>query len=221
MDALFRFLVDYEPAFYVVLGLLAVFAFRSVWQAWVGWRNAVFGLEKEIAFQQLRGAGTVFFIFVMMLLSVFCLVTFVAPIVPSQFFLATTTPDLLATPVGTLAPGETAASLAGPPPGTTGCIPGQLIISSLQAGQTIQGAVVLSGTVDIPNLGFYKYEYTQAGTENWAAIAAGRDPKREEELGTWNTSVLVPGDYLIRLVVIDNLGQELVPCIIPVRVIAP
>ena len=39
--------------------------------------------------------------------------------------------------------------------------------------------------------------------------------------GTWDTSQLVPGDYLLRLVVTDNVNNLFPACVISVRVVAP
>ena len=40
-------------------------------------------------------------------------------------------------------------------------------------------------------------------------------------LGQWDTTTLTPGDYQLRLVVINTQGQSLPPCIIPLRITAP
>jgi hypothetical protein len=77
----------------------------------------------------------------------------------------------------------------------------------------------LIGTVDIPNFGFYKYEIAPAGSDTWATIAAGRSVVKDGPLGRWDTSALTPGDYQVRLVVVDNQGTILSPCVVPVRVI--
>ncbi len=222
MDALFRFLVKAEIPFYLLLSLAALFVFRNLYRAWREWRSSVFGLEKEVAFQRLRASGVIAILLLMMGLSLFCLISFVIPFIPAATFLQTPTPNLLATaqftPPANFTPPPT---LPQPPAGTIGCIPGKLIITSLQAGQTLQGAVELTGTVDLPNFGFFKYEYAPAGTEDWVAIAAGRDPLRDASLGIWNTSTLTPGDYILRVVVTDNTGTAQPPCQIPVRISPP
>ena len=40
-------------------------------------------------------------------------------------------------------------------------------------------------------------------------------------LGNWDTTLLVPGDYLLRLVVADSQNQLLPACVVSVRVVAP
>jgi hypothetical protein len=79
----------------------------------------------------------------------------------------------------------------------------------------------LIGTADIPNFGFYKYEVTPLGTETWATVSAGRDPVKNERLGDWDTTTLANGDYFLRLVVTDNIGTSLEPCVIAIRILNP
>ena len=223
MDALFRFLVEYEFLIYLILGIGAVLVGSSLWWAWREWRTAVFGLEKELAFQKVRLSGAFFILFLMFSLTQFCLVTFVAPFLPSGIFRLTPTVTLLQTPSVTLSPAELTAqpTVVVPPPGSTDCVPGQIMISSPAPGSQVQGKIVISGTVDIQNFGFFKYEYSLAGNESWSTIAAGDQPIRGGELGVWDTSQLTPGDYQVRLLVTDNLGKALPACLIPVRIIAP
>jgi hypothetical protein len=223
VDSLFRFLVKYEVWVYAALALGAIFAIRSAWIAWSEWRRSVYGLEKELSLQRVRISGAAVILLLMIGLSQFCLVSFVVPFLPGATFLLTPTADLLGTPVSTLEPGvpTTEAGTPAPPPGTTGCIPGQLIITSPAPGEEIGGKITLIGTVDLPNYGFYKYEFAQQGSEQWTTIAAGNKILHDEELGAWDPTALVPGDYQLRLIVTDNLGNLLPPCVVPVRLIAP
>ncbi len=218
MDAIFRFLIKYEPFIYFVLGLAALLSFRSAFSAWVEWRKAVFGLEKEMAYGRVRTAGVLFLLFLMLGLSAFCMVTFVAPFLPAQSLLSTPTADLFFTPLPTLPEGSPQPTGLFTPEGTTGCVPEQIIITSLKAGDQISGKVVLKGSVNIPNFGFYKYEFTPMGGTTWVTIQAGNTVKNNEELGVWNVSELTPGEYQLRLIATDNQGTELPPCVIPIRV---
>ena len=43
-------------------------------------------------------------------------------------------------------------------------------------------------------------------------------PRQNEVLGDWNTTSLTNGDYFLRLVITDNVGVSLEPCVIAVRV---
>jgi hypothetical protein len=223
VDALFRFLVQYEVLIYLILTIGAIFVARSLWKAWAEWHSAVFGLEKELSFQKVRISGAIFVLLIMIGLSQFCLVSFIVPFLPSTTFRPTPTADLLLTPAASLSASDLTAQVGTPaaPAGTVGCVPGQIMLSSPKPGGEVKGKIVLTGTVNVPSFGFYKYEYAPQGSETWATIAAGDQVVTEGELGAWDTSQLVPGDYQLRLLVTDNLGQALPACILPVRVIAP
>jgi len=223
VEEIYRSLVKYEVYVYIFLALGAIFPVRSAWKAWRDWRAAVFGLEKEISFQRLRLSGAAVILLLMIGLSQFCLVTFVVPFLPSVTFLLTPAANLLKTPVPALTTGtlSVVTGTPAPPPGTVGCLPDQLIITFPAPGQEVSGIITLVGTVALPNFGFYKYEYASQGSQQWSVIAAGDTIKKNEDLGPWNTALITPGDYQIRLVVTDNLGVVLPACIVPVRIVAP
>ena len=152
--------------------------------------------------------------------------SFIIPSLPASFFIATPTLDLLATPTGTIS-AELATQIALTPRpvptilGGEGCLPESLQISSPRPGTEISGIVEIQGTADIPNFGFYKYEFSPLGSDSWATILADRKPVQDGDLGNWDTSAIATGDYQLRLVVTDNQGNELPACIIPLRIKAP
>jgi hypothetical protein len=102
-----------------------------------------------------------------------------------------------------------------------GCAPNQIMISSPKPGEEVKGKIEVRGTVNIPNFGFYKYEVALRGSDTWATILAGTEVRVDAPLGQWDTTALTPGDYQLRVVVTDNKGVALTPCVIPIRVLAP
>jgi FtsP/CotA-like multicopper oxidase with cupredoxin domain len=98
---------------------------------------------------------------------------------------------------------------------------GQIEWLSPTAGDTISATVELKGTVNVPNLGFYKYEFSLPGADSWTTIAAGNSPLVNGTIGYWNTAQLPAGDYLLRLVVVDNQNGFFPACIVSVRVASP
>jgi hypothetical protein len=93
-----------------------------------------------------------------------------------------------------------------------------MITSPEPGGDPIQGTVEITGTANVPNFGFFKYEVTPRGSQSWATISAEREPVVNGVLGQWNTTSLANGDYFLRLVITDNVGVALEPCVIAVRV---
>ena len=87
MDALLRFFTEYETVIYLILGVGAVISLRVLRSAGSEWRLAVFGLEKELIFQRVRVSGSFLILVILIGLSQFCLVTFVAPYLPASAFL--------------------------------------------------------------------------------------------------------------------------------------
>jgi hypothetical protein len=221
MNAVFTFLETYEIALYVVLGLISLLFLRRLLLALREWRVSVFGLEKEAAHRRFSSALTVVILLALIGTGEFILVSFVAPVFSSAE-LITPTIDLLATSTATFPAGTFQAPMvisSEVTPDAQGCIAGQLEWTFPKAGEEVNGLVELMGTVNITNLGFYKFEFSQPGSSNWITIAAGNQKLVDQPLGgVWNTAQLVPGDYLLRLVATDNQNIAMTPCVIPVRV---
>ncbi len=231
MEDLLRFLETYEIWIYVLLGTASLIPLRRLLIAWHEWRSAIFGLERERAQREFSSAMTFLMLLVLIGLAQFFLVSFIAPGMPRANILATPTIDRLATPEKTqavtstplftptgLTPTQTVAS--------EGCIPGQIEWTFPKNNDQINGAVTLKGTVNVANLGYYKYEYNPAGTDNWITIAAGNKNTAGADQplgggGQWNTGLLAQGDYRLRLVVFDSQNRMLPMCIINVRITSP
>ncbi len=224
MKDIILFLAQIEIWFYIGLGGISLYLIVKLFSAIGQWRDAAFGLEREIA-QRKFGMNLTFLVLILLLaLSEFFLVTFSASTMPDMASLATPTIDLLATPTRTIAAstGQTLTPVLVAPTATIsqdGCVAGQLEWIYPQNGSEIKDVVQFEGTVNIPDFGFYKYEYTEPGNSIWKTIGGGNEPKVEENIGAWNTTQLIPGDYLLRLVVLDNKNVEFPACIVSVRVV--
>ncbi|HEX2998257.1 MAG TPA: hypothetical protein VHP14_25760 [Anaerolineales bacterium] len=224
MGPLYRTLASYEPLIYIALAIGAMFAFRWMWRAWREWRDSVYGLEREFALRRLGQATAAAFLVLALMFVEFFIATFIAPSLPASDLLATPTLDLLLTPAGTLSPAESTQAALSPvtqevPSGMSGCVPDRIMITSPESGTEISGTIKITGTADVPNFAFYKYEVARLGSQEWATISAEREPKKAGELGEWNTASLTNGDYFLRLVITDNAGTVLEPCVIAVRIV--
>jgi hypothetical protein len=227
MDVILHFLEASETWIYLVFGLFGLIFLRRVILDWREWRSVFFGIEKEIAQRKFSADLTIFLLAVFLGLAEFLLVSFVSPNLPRTNLLATPTINFLATSRPTAAGTQIVTTPTGSLPTLVvvaegGCAPGKVEWLFPKSGGELKGEVKLRGTVNIPNLGFYKYEYSSAGSNNWVTISAGNTIKVEADLGgLWNTANLVPGDYRLRLVVADSQNAALPACVINIRVVAP
>ena len=223
MGPVYRTLASYEPLIYIALAIGGLFAFRRMWRSWREWRDSVYGLEREFALRRLGQATAAAFFILALIFVEFFIATFIAPSLPATDILATPTLDLLLTPANTLSPEQATQAALSPvtqaaPNGMSGCVPDQIMITAPEAGGEVTGTVNITGTANVPNFGFFKYEYAPMGSQNWATISAKREPVIDGEIGDWNTSSLTNGFYFLRLVITDNVGVALEPCVIAVRV---
>jgi hypothetical protein len=219
MGSIYRSLATYGPLVYIALTIMGLYVFRRMWRTWREWRDAVYSLEREFALNRL-GRATAFGLLVLLLFfAEFYVATFIVPSLPASDLMVTPTLDLLATPIGTLpADGVVPLGTLEVQNGMSGCVPDQIMLTSPKPGEVISGTVTLSGTAEDSNFGFYKFEFSPVGTGNWTTISAGTKIVKDSELGQWDTTTRPNGDYFLQLVIIDNVGQTLKPCVIAVRV---
>jgi hypothetical protein len=231
MKEIIRALKFAEIGIYILLGLFVLVWFRKVVIAVNDWRGTYFGLERDNAQRRLSQAVSVLVLLLLVGVLEFFVASFIFPGIPGLEMSSTPTLNPLATATVTLPalaleqtpsslfPTATlASSLAGQ---TNGCIPGQVELTSPKNGDQIKKLVELKGTIAVQDFGFYKYEYTNQGSDTWTTIAAGNELKPDGSLGLWDVSLIPTGDYLLRLVVTDNKGEMLPPCILSVKIIAP
>lgn len=232
MEEALSFFRTYEMWMYVILLLAGIIYIRRFILAWEELRRAAFGLERESAQSHLNQSAGMLVLLFIMAVAIFVIVSFVAPAFPASIPLQTPTMDLLASPSATLEEGTLPEPLETPTvdlPSLTatievvgeGCIPGQIMLSDPVDGSQISGVIVILGTANVENFGFYKYEVARLGETVWQTIQAGRDLVENGELGQWDTRTMAPGDYMLRLVIVDNQGESLDPCVIRVNVNNP
>jgi len=230
MEEALSFFRAFEVWIYVLLSLGGLIYIRKFILAWQELRGSGFGLERENAQSRLNQAASMLVLILTMAITEFVLVSFIAPAVPGAIPLLTPTLNLLVTPTITLpattplANGEqpviTSSSTLTPTGvfSNQGCVSGQIAISSPQDNQEVSGVVVVTGTANIPNFGFYKFEMKRPDETAWLTIQAGNATAKESKLGDWDTRRLSPGDYQLGLVVVDNQARASLPCIVLVHV---
>ncbi len=218
----------FEVWIYVFLGLVGLYFIRKFILAWQELRDAGFGLERDNAQGRLNQAAIILVILIILAVTVFVLVSFVAPSMPDANLIATPTLSLLVTATPTIGPGQTETPNSGIPTAVleqpratepSGCIPGQIEITSPQSGQEVSDVVEVLGSASIPGFGFYKLEMKLPDASEWLTLQAGNVPVQAGKLGDWDTSRLSPGEYQLGLVAVDNQARLAPPCVVQVRVI--
>ncbi|MDY6847268.1 MAG: hypothetical protein SVP52_09050 [Chloroflexota bacterium] len=225
LDDILRGLVTFSTGIFILLGLGFVIYLRKFIKGLREWQGSVFGLEKDLAQRKLISASTGLTLILLLVIGEFLLITFISPrlsLVPSQ---SASSIDPLASPTTTLSAmvdqTPQPADISGEPQETleSDCIEDVLEITFPADGEQVSGTVELIGSVNVADFGSYKYEFSTTGTVNWVTIAADNQLKLDESLGFWYTSALTPGPYLLSLVPLNNLGEEMTPCIITVEVV--
>ena len=221
MVILLKFFAGYAPLIYLVLALGFIFTVRGLIRSLRARQMAVFGLERELSQGQLNRSLASLILVLLLFMAELLLQAFLVPTLPSLQVLSTPTLSVLSSPGVTLVvPGspESGTPEATPTAQTSDCIPGQIMITAPKAGATLTGVVTVTGTANIPDFGFYKYEFKLMGGDTWSTILAGRDVVQDGELGLWDTSQLTNGDYLLRLVITNNQGNSFPACMVQIRI---
>lgn len=238
-------LATYQNYIYAVVALVALWALRWVILARRERRAAVFPLEREIALMRLYRTLGLSIMLLIIMGGTWAASNVLLPRLETGDVLATTTPDVLVlidTPTPTLPP-PTATPTVTPTPRprptrrptpiiseatpTPAVLPPACpnpgaAIASPGVGQSITGVTPIIGTASIPNFQFYKLEFRfVGGPEQWNWFAGSQTPVVGAALGAFDPAGKPAGDYIIRLVVVDNTGNYPEPCQVQVNIPAP
>lgn len=218
----------YQTWIYVILGVALVVYGRLALRWRRELRVAEFGLERERGRRGATRAIAMLAWIAIVAVLTFLTATFLSPAVPANLRpTALPTVSLLATPV-TPAPGASGPAATSLPQAVidpTGCQNELATLTNPVEGAEVRGTIPVEGTANIANFAFYKYEYVALAAGSpapgavWRAISAGTTPVTEGELGVWDTTLVIPGDYAFRLVVTDTAGNAPLPCAVRVRVL--
>lgn len=227
MAEIFRLFKLAESYLYILLGIIGFIYLRKLIISIDEYRNSLFGLEKDNARVHLFQAGGVLLLAMIIAIGEFAFISYIetSPTAldiqstPTLNLSATDTPMVsqsFTTQAFTSVPGAEAGTVVPPQPPV--CEPGKIEWTSPKEGEEINGSVELKGTANIPDFGFYKYEFSQDNV-NWTTMQANREIVINGVLGVWDTALRIPGDYYLRLVVYDNQETALPACVVKVRII--
>jgi hypothetical protein len=231
MEEVLLFIEENQTWIFLVLVIIGVIYLRSTIFAFQEMRRAIYRLERERSVARLTRSGASLALVAAVMLATFIIVTFTTPALPAS---ARPTPiptvSFLTTPNqeggGEVDGLATATSISSGVGDSSGCINPLATILSPADNDSVSGVVTFTGAANIPGFAFYKIEYNDlSSTGSWLAISANttqvcEDTCEEEEvLANWDTSLVTPGDYAVRLVVTDTAGNAPLPCQILLRVI--
>lgn len=226
MEDALLFVEEQQTWIYLLFAFFAIIYLKATLDAGGELRAALFGLERERSLSKLRRSAAMLTVSLAVILTTFVLATYAGPAVPAADRpTPLPTVSLLATPEVTLdaSDGEPPTAIPFTQDGldSAGCANPTATLTSPQSGETLRDSVDILGSAGVANFSFYKYEYRSLQPDSiWRTISAGTLPVVNGKLGTWDTSLLVPGDYALRLVVTDTGGNAPLPCVIRVSVAA-
>ena len=226
MEYVIKFLADFEVPIYLVLGIVAVVYLRRIMISLEEKRTAIFGLEREAAQRKVTAAASILILVGLLTVMEFVVATFLAGELSQEATYATPTIEVLTTPTTTLpgpvptdaTPTQTIYPQAKIEGIDSQCVNDILEIDSPVHDGEVSGVVEIIGSVNTPSLGSYRYDFSTMGEPKWQTIAAGSGVHIDDNLGNWYTSDLAYGPYMLRLVALDNEGNETSTCVIVVNV---
>jgi hypothetical protein len=232
MYEILNFLKTYEYVIYFVFGLGAVLYSYRFFMAWMEIRASVFGLELVSAQRKLNQSSMGLFVLLFFTVIVFVLITFVSPVITPELSIPDTdeTISSIATQQsesgGVVVSGTTTPALPTALPTVSlfegGCIVEVIDISYPEAGETIRGAISVTGTANMVDFGYFKLDIAKSQQELWSTFQAGSSVVIDNVLDdNFDSSLFTPGEYVIQLVIVNAEGESQTPCRIPIIIAAP
>jgi hypothetical protein len=214
---------------YLGLGFFGLIYLRIAIKRYQDYRSTFFSLERDRARERLIQSILMLILVVAGFVATFLAATFGGPAVPvSARPTVLPTVSLLKTPEIAGAGNQVEASTTPMEDAIIeglGCSNPAATITSPKNGDSIRDVVDILGVANIPGFAFYKVEIKSLTPDAmWQAIGAGTKPicencSIEELLARWDTSLVMTGEYMLRLTVMDSVGNAPLPCELRVRVL--
>ena len=238
MTIIVKLVAKYAMWLYAICAFGILIYLRAVFVAQRERAQAMFALEREAAAS--RGYRSA--VMIVILLAVGGIIYYASSVLGPQVEAApepTPTPTALLMPTPTPSPGvptETPSPTATrrpPPPRPTSipevtptpevvapnCPNPQARLTYPGMNAVLSGAVQIFGSANIPDFDYYKFEFRQAGSPEWAWLPSHDTPVADGLLGVWDTTALPAGTYGFRLVVVDKTGNHPPPCEVTVTIV--
>ena len=213
MSQAVRLIAQFQFQIFAAIGLLAALYLGLYLRAHERLSRTPFGLEREALLKRQNSAMAMLTVLVLLAASIYLLVIVVVP----QIDQAQPAPTAQAAPTASPSPVAASQNIV---VDSSGCDNPDATLTAPKSGQRIAGSFEVDGTANIPNLAFYKYEISGAGTNGeWLSLGVGTDPKVNEKLGSFDATAREPGNYAFRLVVLDSSGNFPPPCVVTVTIV--
>ena len=208
-----RLISQFQFQIFAAIGLLAALYLALYLAAHARLGRTPFGLEREALLKRQNSAMAMLTLLVLLAASIYLVVQVVAPQVERSL----PGPTPVSAPTPTASPVAAAQDIV---VDSSGCANPNATLTSPKSGQRIAGAFEVDGTANIPNLAFYKFEISGAGTNGeWLSLGVGTTPVMNGQLGSFDATARESGNYAFRLVVLDSSGNFPPPCVVTVTII--
>lgn len=209
-----EWLARFETYVYIGLALVAVWCVVIIGRAGRRLDDTTFGIERAEA-EGARTQAVVALAVILLLAGGLFWSTRYGVNALSGSIAPTAAPTVVVTPTPITDPGTVKVD-------RSGCNE-TLQISQPADGTLVNTTTEILGTVNTPNLAFYKLELSGAPTNgNWVTINVGTTAVVNGRLvATFSPNPYTPGNYAMRLVAFDNDGEASVPCVVGIQLDRP
>ncbi|MFQ5610788.1 MAG: hypothetical protein ACE5H9_01495 [Anaerolineae bacterium] len=232
MTILVQLVARFSFWLYLLLALIAVFFLRLFWVSRRQRASSIFALERESYGATMARSAIGFLVALALGSGVYYVSNILVEEVPLPVETPTPTPIVILPPtptppplLPTPTPSPTPQPRPTPPPQLTeeaptpepalgvpaNCPNPGVQIAQPGTGAQVNGVIQLVGSASIENFDYYKFEFRAAGGD-WNFIQHFETPVIGGILGAWNTDTVPPGEYELRLVVVDATGNFPEPC---------
>ena len=207
-----RLIAQFQFQIFAAIGLLAALYLGLYLRAHGRLGRTPFGLEREALLKRQNSSMAMLTLLVLLAASIYLVALVVAP----QVDLSLPGPTPVSLPTPTASPVAASQNIV---VDSSGCHNPNATLTAPKPGQRIAGSFEVKGTANIPNLAFYKFEISGAGTNGeWLSLGVGTKPKVNDKLGSFDATAREPGNYAFRLVVLDSSGNFPPPCVVTVTI---
>ena len=208
-----QLIAQYQFQIFIAIGLLAAYYLGLYLRAHERLLRTPFGLEREELLKRQNRSMAMLTLLVLLAASVYLISAVVLPVV----YQSQPQPTAVAVPTATASPVAASQNIV---VDSSGCSNHNATLTAPKSGQRIAGSYEVRGTANIPNLAFYKFEISGAGTNGeWLSLGVGTSPVVDGKLGSFDATAREAGNYAFRLVVLDSNGNFPPPCVVTVTIV--